>query len=69
MNFWARNIGTSGRVIRLLMGIVLLVAAFYFHQQGARVWPWLLGIAGAFGVFEAMRGWCLLRACKIKVPW
>jgi hypothetical protein len=26
----------------------------------------ILGIAGAFGIYEAVRGWCFLRACGIK---
>jgi hypothetical protein len=26
----------------------------------------LLGIAGVFGIYEAFRGWCFLRACGIK---
>jgi len=63
--FFAPNIDNRGRLARGVIGGVLLVAgliAVFF------VW-WLglilLGSAG-FVLFEAIRGWCGLRACGIK---
>jgi uncharacterized membrane protein YedE/YeeE len=30
---------------------------------------WLLMLAGLFALFEAVRGWCIVRACGIKTRW
>lgn len=63
--FFAPNIDAKGRLVRGLMGLGLLAgAAFAFAES---VWlAALLGAAGVFGLFEALRGWCLVRACRIK---
>jgi hypothetical protein len=29
----------------------------------------LLAVLGVFCLYEATRGWCLLRACGIKTKW
>ena len=64
-NFFARNIDRRGRIVRALWGLCLLVA-------GLLVWPrspWIcaaLVVGGGFAVYEAVRGWCLVRACGIK---
>jgi hypothetical protein len=63
--FFARNIGNTGRLVRGLMGLALLVGAGFSFGQSA----WLgilLAAAGLFGLFEAVRGWCFARACGIK---
>ena len=64
-SFYNPNIGKKGRLVRGLMGLALLVgAAFSFGESF-----WLgagLAAAGVFGLFEALRGWCLARACGIK---
>jgi hypothetical protein len=63
--FFAANIGPAGRIVRGLMGLALLGGAFLSFQQS--VWlALLLAAAGVFGLFEALRGWCLMRACGIK---
>ena len=63
--FFAANIGPAGRLVRGLMGLALLVGAVFSFQQS--VWlAVLLAGAGVFGLFEAFRGWCLMRACGIK---
>ena len=63
--FFAPNIDGKGRLVRGLMGLVLLAgAAFSFRES---VWLGALLVAGGvFGLFEAFRGWCLARACGIK---
>jgi len=63
--FFAPNIDGKGRLVRGLMGVALLaVAAFSIRES---IWlAALLAAAGAFGIFEALRGWCLARACGIK---
>lgn len=63
--FWSRNIGTKGRLVRGVLALLLLggaAAACFFN-----VWlALLLAASGAFVLFEALRGWCALRACGIK---
>ena len=62
---FSRNIDNKGRIIRGLGALALLVGAGF----GFSVSVWL-GIAlmalGVFVAFEALRGWCALRACGIK---
>ncbi len=64
----APNIGTKGRLVRGGVGIILIagaVAAGYAH------WALCAGLAvgGLFMLFEALRGWCALRACRIRTPF
>ena len=63
--FFSRNIDHKGRIVRGLGGLALLVGAVF----GLSVSLWL-GLAligsGLFVAFEALRGWCALRACGIK---
>ena len=63
--FFSRNIDNPGRLVRGLGALVLLVGAGF----GFTVSVWLgLGLlaAGVFVGFEALRGWCMMRACGIK---
>ena len=63
--FFAPNIGLKGRLVRAIMGLALLAGATFSF----RVSLWLaalLAVAGVFGLIEALRGWCLARACGIK---
>jgi hypothetical protein len=46
----------------------MIVGAIYARTD----WPWLavlLAMAGVFGLFEALRGWCLMRACGVKTKF
>jgi hypothetical protein len=63
--FFVRNIEAKGRLFRGLIGLALLAgAAFTFHTS---LWlAGLLALSGGFAIFEALRGWCLARACGIK---
>ena len=62
---FSNNIYNKGRVIRGLGALALLVGAGFGFATS--IW---LGIAllasGVFVAFEALRGWCALRACGIK---
>ena len=63
--FFSRNIGSKGRLIRGFIAFALLVGAGF----GFVVSTWLgaaLVSSGVFVAFEALRGWCALRACGIK---
>jgi hypothetical protein len=66
MNFWSPNIDRAGRIFRGLMAVILFVAAFFAHRKGIEWLAAILAIAALFGAVEAARGWCVLRACKIK---
>ncbi len=66
MSFWTPNINRRGRIIRGLMSLVLFAGAGVAHRHGLTWFAVLLALAGAVGVVETVRGWCLLRACKIK---
>ena len=66
MSFWKPNIERRGRIIRGIMSIVLVAAAFIAHRKGIEWLAVILAISGIVGVVETVRGWCVLRACKIK---
>lgn len=64
--FFSPNITGFGRWLRAASGVVCIVGGIYVASAHV-VWLGLLFIAaGGFTVFEAARGWCLLRACGIK---
>ena len=48
------------------MTLVLFGAALFAEREGVLWLAVLLVIAGLVGLVETVRGWCLLRACKIK---
>lgn len=64
-HFFAPNIDLKGRLVRGLMGLVLLIGASWSLEVSAWL-AGLLAVAGLFGLFEAFRGWCLARACGLK---
>lgn len=64
-SFMARNIDNRGRLVRGISALALLVGAGF----GFTVSWWLGGLllaSALFVAFEALRGWCALRACGIK---
>jgi hypothetical protein len=66
--FFARNLDAKGRVLRGVLGVALLIGAGC--SVDSSLWLALvLAAAGVFGIFEALRGWCLARACGIKTNW
>ena len=67
--FWKSNIGTTGRLIRGALGVLALGMSAFAWKNGV---PWLtvvLVIAGLFMLFEAVRGWCVMRACGFRTHW
>lgn len=59
------NLSNTGRIVRALGALALLIGAGF----GFFVSVWLgvaLAVSGVFVLFEALRGWCVLRACGIK---
>ena len=64
-SIFPRNIDKKGRLIRGFAALALLVGAGFGFTLS--VWPGLaLLVAGVFVAFEALRGWCVLRACGIR---
>ena len=64
-SFLSPNIDTKGRVLRGVGALALLVGGGF----GFTVSVWLGAVlltSGVFVAFEALRGWCILRACGIK---
>ena len=62
---FACNISNTGRLVRGLGALVLLIGAGFGFL--ASVWLGAgLAVSGMFVLFEALRGWCVLRACGIK---
>ena len=68
------NIDAKGKAARLIWGILMLIAGgltAVFWAWGTGGWlPWavsgFLFVAGAFGIFEARAGWCVVRAMGFK---
>ena len=63
--FLAPNIDRRGRVARALFGLVVIAAGV---GLAAVAW-WacaVLLVSGVFALYEAARGWCVMRACGIK---
>ncbi len=62
---FSRNISNAGRLVRGRGALALLLGA----GIGFFVSIWLgvvLAVSGVFVLFEAVRGWCVLRACGLK---
>ena len=67
-SIFSRNIDNKGRLVRGLAAMALLVGAVFSFTVS--VWLGLALLAsGLFIAFEALRGWCALRACGIKTKF
>jgi hypothetical protein len=65
---FARNISARGRWIRATIAAGFFIAAVF---EWSRCY-WMAGLflaAGAFVAFEALRGWCALRACGVRTKF
>ena len=62
---FARNLSHTGRLVRGLGGVGLLIGAGFGFSVSTGLGV-VLAVAGVFGLFEAWRGWCVMRACGIK---
>jgi len=47
-----KNIGTADRLFRLVLAVVLLTFAWYYHS-------WILLALALFTFYEALASWCL----------
>jgi len=54
MKFWLRkNIDTTGRIIRLMLALLLLIYAYWKMS-------WIALIAALFVLFESIMSWCVI---------
>lgn len=68
MRFFPPNIQAEGRRKRGRVALLFLLAGLIV----VFLRPWIGGlllISGAFVLFEALRGWCVLRACGVKTKF
>lgn len=64
-HFFRPNLTPTGRLVRGLGGLGLLAGAWL--GSSVSLWLGLILLASAlFVLFEAARGWCVLRACGIR---
>ena len=63
--FFRPNIKRQGRIARGVIGALCLVAGIIVAGD-ISLWGLILVVAGLFAIFEALRGWCLARACGVK---
>ena len=71
------NIDARGKAVRLKLGIkglvtgLALATAFYIVGIDLEI-PWLIPLViiggGAFAIFEAWTGWCVVRALGFRTP-
>jgi len=68
------NIDQRGRRVRFINGVILLVIggllAGFWAVRNDSVWPWVIALiaigGGLFSMFEARKGWCVIRAMGFK---
>jgi hypothetical protein len=64
----APNIDNKGRLFRAGGAVVIIIAAVVFWPKSTAVGAGL-ALTSAFLAFEAVRGWCGLRACGVKTKF
>lgn len=70
------NIDARGKLLRLIYGLLFLIAGvlltLFWARPNHSTLAWIISIllilAGAFAIFEAHKGWCILRATGFKTP-
>ena len=63
--FFSRNLEFRGRLVRGVLGGLFLIAGIIVADFN--LWVCLPMVAfGLFAIFEAVSGWCLVRACGIR---
>jgi hypothetical protein len=66
MSFFKSNIDLRGRIVRGFCGLLCLGGAAMLRDQTV---PFVLCLgSGLFMLFEAVKGWCVARACGLKTP-
>ena len=63
--FFLPNLETPGRLVRGLGGVAFVAVGVGLCGRNLPVAVVLI-LSGGFMFFEAVRGWCVMRACGIK---
>jgi hypothetical protein len=63
--FFAPNLSNQGRWVRAAWGVALIILGLLISAPGRWI-CFALVAAGGFALYEAVRGWCVVRACGIK---
>jgi hypothetical protein len=63
--FFRRNIDNRGRIVRAVYGALMIALGMATLSGSAWVGGGLVAL-GVLGILEAVRGWCILRACGIR---
>lgn len=67
---WSCNIGRTGRVVRGTIGLACLgIGIWLLLTDRAAFWATGLCAIGAFAIFEALKGWCAIRAIGMRTPF
>ena len=70
------NIDARGKLVRLIYGVVFLLTGiallFFWTLPSGGAISWIVTVAliigGAFAIFAAHAGWCVVRAMGFKTP-
>ncbi|MBI1742328.1 DUF2892 domain-containing protein [Candidatus Acetothermia bacterium] len=68
------NIDRRGRWARGIPGVLLIIGALIWHWVASDAGIWmnllhlLIGLVGAFMIFQALAGWCAIRAMGFRTP-
>jgi hypothetical protein len=66
--FFSRNIDARGRLVRGALGGLLVMGGVVVCAYN--VWAAVaLILSGGFCLLEAVRGWCVMRACGIRTKF
>ena len=65
---YSPNIDRTGRIVRAVWGVLMLVLAG-FTWSHSLLGAIVLGLLGILGLWQAKRGWCVARACGLKTRW
>jgi hypothetical protein len=63
--FFRANLETRGRLVRGVGGIAFVAVGAALCEVHLPV-SVILIVSGGFMLFEAVRGWCVMRACGLK---
>ena len=63
-----QNIDTRGRVFRGGFAALFIMAGLCLIPQ-SRLLAAIFILVGLFSAFEALKGWCAIRACGFKLPF
>ena len=63
--FFRPNLETRGRLVRGMGGIAFVAVGVALGGGNLMV-SVILIVSGGFMLFEAVRGWCIMRACGLK---